>query len=118
MLAEHFFHKAVDHTRLSAQSVAIAHKVLVKGWDQADAAKLYGVTQPRVSAICAVVLRARASRELPKDWVKVAVTVPEPLAKAMRQAAREAKRELEAERKAAWRAAQQARTHNQEGSNP
>ena len=118
MLAAHFFDRAVAHTRLSEQSIEIARRVLVRGWDQADAAKLYGVTQPRVSAICAVVLRARASRELPKDWVKVAVTVPEPLAKAMRQAAREAKHELEAGRKAAWRAAQEARAHNQEGSNP
>lgn len=99
MMADHFFNRAVAHTKLTAHSIAIGRKVLVKGWAQADAAKWGGVTQPRVSAICSVVLRARPMRPPPENWVKVDVTVPPDLAKAMRQAARDARAELKASRK-------------------
>lgn len=101
MITGRTFRKAVRRTRLTEQSRQIARKVLVLGWEQKDAARFFGVSQPRVSAICATVLRARTSREAPEHWCKVTVVVPPDLAIAIRQAAREASEALGRTRKAA-----------------
>lgn len=45
-----FPHEEAEHLRIrSALMAALAHLIVNRGWTQAQAAKVFGVTQPRVS---------------------------------------------------------------------
>jgi hypothetical protein len=101
------FQYNVNRTKLTQQSRDIARAVLVDGMPQVAAARRWGVSQPRVAAICRLVrdpdLTADGEPRQPRSDVWVAVRVPPDVAVEIREMAKSGRKRTKA-RKVAERA--------------
>lgn len=79
LLTQKEFEETISQFKgMAIENIAIARQVLVDGKTQSHVAKSSGITRQRINAIVKLILKT--TKNVPPDWVKIEVWVPENLA--------------------------------------